>query len=111
MAFILFLALRAGYQTARADLYIWTNEEGVPHVSNIAPPRHGTVVKMNEETMVLPQGQLFVVDRVYDGDTVRLTGAGLTFKVRLVGIDAPETGWQGNRASPMERQPRMCCPG
>jgi endonuclease YncB( thermonuclease family) len=33
----------------------------------------------------------FKVNRVYDGDTVKAKGHGIEIKVRLVGIDAPET--------------------
>ena len=33
----------------------------------------------------------FKVTRVYDGDTVKADGQDITIKVRLVGIDAPET--------------------
>jgi len=33
----------------------------------------------------------FKITRVYDGDTVAVTGHDVTIKVRLVGIDAPET--------------------
>ena len=33
----------------------------------------------------------FKVTRVYDGDTVKAQGHDITIKVRLVGIDAPET--------------------
>jgi len=33
----------------------------------------------------------FKVTRVYDGDTVKAEGHDITIKVRLVGIDAPET--------------------
>ena len=33
----------------------------------------------------------FKVVRVYDGDTVEAVGHDITIKVRLVGIDAPET--------------------
>lgn len=34
----------------------------------------------------------FKVTRVYDGDTVRAVGHDIEIQVRLVGIDAPETG-------------------
>jgi endonuclease YncB( thermonuclease family) len=34
---------------------------------------------------------LFKVVRVYDGDTVKAVGHDIEIKVRLVGIDAPET--------------------
>ncbi len=33
----------------------------------------------------------FKVTRVYDGDTVKAEGHDITIKIRLVGIDAPET--------------------
>jgi len=36
----------------------------------------------------------FKVTRVYDGDTVKAQGHDITIKVRLVGIDAPETSKQ-----------------
>ena len=34
----------------------------------------------------------FKVTRVYDGDTLKAAGHDIEIKVRLVGIDAPETG-------------------
>ena len=36
-------------------------------------------------------GQIFKVIRVYDGDTIKAVGHDIEIKVRLVGIDAPET--------------------
>ena len=41
---------------------------------------------------------LFKVVRVYDGDTVKAVGHDIEIKVRLVGIDAPETS-KGKRKS------------
>ena len=38
----------------------------------------------------LPAGQ-FKIPRVYDGDTVKAEGHDIEIKIRLVGIDAPET--------------------
>ena len=38
----------------------------------------------------LPAGQ-FKITRVYDGDTVKAEGQDIEIKIRLVGIDAPET--------------------
>ncbi len=40
---------------------------------------------------ILSAGQ-FKVTRVYDGDTVKAEGHDIEIKVRLVGIDTPETG-------------------
>jgi len=41
-------------------------------------------------TTITLAGQ-FKVTRVYDGDTIKAEGHDITIKVRLVGIDAPET--------------------
>jgi len=41
---------------------------------------------------------LFKVVRVYDGDTVKAVGHDIEIKVRLVGIDAPETSKGKNQA-------------
>ncbi len=48
---------------------------------------------------------LFKVVRVYDGDTIKAVGYDIEIKVRLVGIDAPETS-KGKRKSgqPFGRQ-------
>ncbi len=39
----------------------------------------------------------FKVTRVYDGDTVKAVGHDIEIKVRLVGIDAPETKKRKNK--------------
>ncbi len=44
--------------------------------------------------LILPTVSLdgqFKVTRVYDGDTVKTKGHDIEIKIRLVGIDAPET--------------------
>lgn len=98
------LVFSPGRDSARADLYIWVDENGVRHVSNVAPPRGGAVTQIKEAERFAPEGRVFRVVRVFDGDTIRVTGMGLTFKVRLVGIDAPEAGWKGNPGQPYGRE-------
>ncbi|HCY86207.1 MAG TPA: nuclease [Desulfobacteraceae bacterium] len=83
-----------------ADLYIWTDANGIRHVSNVSPPQDEIAEQLSEDDVVFPEGQTFRVVRVFDGDTVRVTGMGLTFKIRLVGIDAPETGWKSKAGQP-----------
>ena len=43
------------------------------------------------ETSLSPSGTGCAVTRVIDGDTLRLTCAGMVHKVRLLGYDTPET--------------------
>ena len=42
-------------------------------------------------------GGQFMVARVTDGDTIKVTGDGSNINVRLVGIDAPETSKKKNQ--------------
>ena len=49
---------------------------------------------------------LFTVSRISDGDTVTCQGYGLTFKVRLAGIDTPEKGSKKRPGQPYAEQAR-----
>jgi endonuclease YncB( thermonuclease family) len=48
----------------------------------------------------------FTVTRVSDGDTVTCQGYGITFEVRLAGIDAPEKGSRSYPGQPYAEQAR-----
>ncbi len=85
-------------------VYVWTDDNGIKHFSNIAPPIDKQTNQVNESTEPLPQGMRFKVTKVYDGDTVQLRGAGLEFRVRLVGIDTPETGGNNKQGQPYSRR-------
>lgn len=85
-------------QPVQAKVYQWTDDQGVKHFSNVAPPLEGPVKTM-EETAGQKKGakvqmgaKVFKGIRAYDGDTLLVAGDGVRFKVRLVGIDAPESG-------------------
>ena len=54
---------------------------------------------------------LFTVIRVADGDTITCNGYGITFKVRLIGIDAPETGSEMGQGQPYAEQARQYLQG
>lgn len=92
------------------NIYYWTDEEGIRHYSNIAPPLKTNVEELEEleESLSIlkkikssknPAGS-FKVLKVYDGDTIQVQGMDLTFKIRMVGIDAPEIGYQGQESQP-----------
>lgn len=90
-----------------ASMYTWTDENGVRHFSNIAPPRESDALFVDEtsEWGGTPLGgQAFRVIRVYDGDTILVQGLDIRFKIRLVGIDAPETGGRDREGQPFSRK-------
>lgn len=90
-----------------ADLYLWTDPNGTRHYSNIAPPLKGEIILLEETIQNLPQGTLFKVTRVFDGDTIEAKGEGLTFKIRLAGIDTPEKGRKGQPGQPFAQKARQ----
>ncbi|PIE61548.1 MAG: nuclease [Desulfobacterales bacterium] len=95
-------------QQARAELYTWTDAKGVRHYSNISPPAAVTVRRIEEKQQKrLPSGTRFKVINVFDGDTIQAKGANLVFKVRLVGIDAPEKGRKGQPGQPFAQKSKQ----
>ena len=90
---LLFLPL-----SLQAQIYTWTDENGVPHYSNIAPSVPENRVETAKEdgrasSYPVPEdARGFAVIKVYDGDSMKVRGYGLELMVRLVGIDTPECG-------------------
>lgn len=66
--------------TACADVYQWHDAEGKRHYSDKARP--------NSRKLAIQPGHAYVyVDKVFDGDTIRLTDGR---RVRLLGVNTPE---------------------
>jgi micrococcal nuclease len=93
------------------NIYFWTDESGTKHYTNVAPPSSGNVEEFTESHIVSkklaskPKGkQRFRVLKIYDGDTIKVKGLDLTFIIRLVGIDSPETGYNGQENQPFSRK-------
>ncbi len=87
------------------NIYYWTDKDGTKHYSNITPPLNGEAKELEESNSVLQaiiasknQKQIFKVLKIYDGDTIQISGLDLIFKVRLVGIDSPEIGYKGQQS-------------
>ncbi len=87
------------------NIYYWTDKDGTKHYSNITPPLNGDTKELEEGNSVLQaittsknQKQIFKVLKIYDGDTIQISGLDLIFKVRLVGIDSPEIGYRGQQS-------------
>lgn len=96
--FILFLSL-----FLYGNIYFWTDENGIKHFTNITPPLNETIEEFKESNTVF-KNQLFRVLKVFDGDTIKVTGFDLTFKIRLVGIDSPELGFKGQKSQPFSQK-------
>ncbi len=88
------------------NIYFWTDENGVKHFSNITPPLNEKIEEFKETNAVF-ENQLFRVLKVYDGDTIKVTGFDLTFKIRLVGIDSPEIGYKGQKTQPFSQKAKQ----
>ena len=85
------------------NIYFWTDDNGIRHFSNIAPAQNQRVEEFQESNNVF-KGHKFRVLKVYDGDTIKVTGLDLTFKIRLVGIDCPETGYGNKKDQPFSQK-------
>ncbi|WP_022666451.1 thermonuclease family protein [Desulfospira joergensenii] len=96
---VLFLSI----VTAQGDVYFWTDESGVKHFSNIGPPKDSETDLFEEEVRLeqaRQEGRTFRVTKVYDGDTLLVQGSDLELKIRLAGIDSPETGYRRSPGQP-----------
>jgi endonuclease YncB( thermonuclease family) len=105
-------------------IYSWTDGRGIRHYSNVSPSTSGAIVEQFREDGTRYQGLssetkdgiLFKAVKIYDGDSLKVSGAGLTLMVRLVGIDAPEAGGGKHPPQPFSRKSkdafsRMITPG
>ncbi|MFH2059923.1 MAG: thermonuclease family protein [Pseudomonadota bacterium] len=93
------------------NIYFWTDEDGTRHFSNVTLPEGKSVEELKESNTVYQKlnspknkTQTFNVLKVYDGDTIQVKGLGLIFKIRMVGIDAPEIGYEGQESQPFSQR-------
>jgi endonuclease YncB( thermonuclease family) len=96
------------------NIYFWTDEQGIKHYTNISPPMDEIVEELTESHVVFQhltarknEHHLFRVLKVFDGDTIQVTGLDLTFTIRLVGIDAPERGFKGQAGQPFSQKAKQ----
>lgn len=100
------------------EIYQWTDSRGIKHFSNVTPPGSDPTRTVKEQPAPpksknkATRGPLFKVLKVYDGDSIKVaasnkgvyTGSGLTFMVRLAGIDAPELRYKRRPGQPFSRE-------
>ena len=89
---------------AWGSVFMWVDENGIKHFSNIAPPQNMGTNRMEETRVQVPKGFPFEVVKTFDGDTLQVAGAGLKFKVRLVGIDSPEMARKDQPNQPFSQE-------
>lgn len=106
---ILFLAVSGLVMPVAGDVFIWTDSDGVRHFSNITPPENTETARVLDETIQnqLTSDRQFKVIKVYDGDSLLLQGMDLTLKIRMVGIDAPETGGPQKQGQPYSKKAHL----
>lgn len=96
-----------GVSQARCDVYRWTDENGVRHFSNVSTPQGKKATQLPESVSSIPKKSdtsNFLVTKVFDGDTVQVQGQDLEFRIRMVAIDAPETGGSKNKGQPYSQE-------
>ncbi|MCF8091349.1 MAG: thermonuclease family protein [Desulfotignum sp.] len=92
-----------------SDMFTWTDKDGIRHFSNISPPRdadNASILGREIQDQITSDKQ-FKVIKVYDGDSLLVQGLDLTFKIRMVGIDAPETGGRSNPGQPYSKKAHL----
>ncbi|WP_035235510.1 thermonuclease family protein [Desulfobacter vibrioformis] len=96
-----------GVSQARCDVYSWTDENGIRHFSNVSSPQGKKATQIRESVSSGPKKadtSNFLVTKVFDGDTVQVQGQDLEFIIRMVAIDAPETGGSKNKGQPYSQE-------
>jgi len=89
---------------ARCDVYSWVDKNGIRHFSNVSLPYGEKATQMRESVSSTIDKSNFKVTKVFDGDTVQVQGQDLEFRIRMVGIDAPETGGSRKKGQPYSQK-------
>lgn len=96
------------------NIYFWVDEKGTKHFTNVSHPLNETIQEQEESKAVFKKlsskknnAHLFEVVKIYDGDTIQVKGLDLIFKIRLVGIDCPETGFKGQKGQPFSQRAKQ----
>ena len=92
-----------------SDVFVWTDEDGYRHFSNIAPSLEADDARILEKEIQnqISDDRQFQVLKVYDGDSLLVKGLDLTLKIRMVGIDAPETGGRSKPGQPYSKKAHL----
>ncbi len=100
----LFLILVLSLSHAKGEVYFWTDDNGIRHFSNVCAPAGKKVKQLPESKASVLDESPFTVTKVFDGDTIEVQGEDLEIRIRLVAIDAPETGGGRQNGQPYSRR-------
>lgn len=89
---------------AMCDVYSWIDENGIRHFSNVSLPYGKKAIQIPEAVSATIDKSNFKVTKVFDGDTVQVQGQNLEFRIRMVAIDAPETGGSKKKGQPYSQK-------
>ncbi len=96
------------------NIYFWIDENGTKHFSNVSSPKNKEVKEQNEDRvffkkLLSPKNKVrqFKVVKIFDGDTIKIKGFDLIFKIRLVGIDCPEFGFNNLKSQPFSKKAKQ----
>ncbi len=104
---------------SHGEMFFWTDRHGTPHFSNVAPSPDAEDVMVYEESNKRYQAfsddekhrLTFKAVKIYDGDSLKVAGNDLVLMVRLVGIDAPESGRKGVPGQPYSKKAKAALVG
>ncbi len=112
LAGLLVITFNFRSRMTHADLFSWIDQDGIRHFSNVAPSSSAGDVEILEEnnkkyndwSPTAKRHLTFNVIKIYDGDSIKVEGSDLILMVRLVGIDAPESGRKKVQGQPFGKQ-------
>lgn len=105
--FLITMFLVLSVSQARCDVYSWIDEKGIRHFSNVGLPYGQQAAQIPEAVSAAIDKSHFKVTKVFDGDTVEVQGEDLEFRIRMVAIDAPETGGSKNKGQPYSQKAKQ----
>ncbi|SLM31541.1 Nuclease (SNase domain-containing protein) (modular protein) [Desulfamplus magnetovallimortis] len=109
----------AAPHSSRAEMFFWTDANGTRHYSNVTHSSSVEFVEVFEEnnrkynaiSNFEKKSLKFRAVKIYDGDSMKVEGSDLVLMVRLVGIDAPESGRKGVKGQPFSREAKEMLTG
>jgi len=96
------------------DIYSRINGNEIKYFSIFSFPLNKAVEEQKESTAVYKtllsqktKAHRFDVIKIFDGDSIQVKGLDRIFTIRLVGIDCPEIGFDGQKGQPFSQKAKQ----